>query len=75
MQLRCGYQSSTTLSDGCVFVIGGSFSVGSNLQKDGEVYDPNAKTWAMLSGAKVKPMLTDDFDGIFGSNNHAWLFG
>ena len=75
MKLRRGYQSSTTLSDGRVFVIGGSFTGGSNLPKDGEVYDPETRGWTRLPGAKVKPMLTDDFEAAWRADNHGWLFG
>ncbi|KAK0104922.1 hypothetical protein ONS95_005185 [Cadophora gregata] len=75
MHLRRGYQSTTTLSDGRVFVIGGSWAGGSNVAKDGEVYDPIARTWTMLPGAKVKPMLTDDMEGAWRADNHGWLFG
>jgi len=75
MHLRRGYQSTTTLSDGRVFVVGGSWAGGSNFPKDGEVYDPVARTWTMLPGAKVKPMLTDDMEGTWRADNHGWLFG
>jgi len=75
MRLERGYQSTTTLSDGRVFAIGGSFAGGSNIPKDGEVYDPYKKTWTMLPDAKVKPMLTDDIEGAWRSDNHGWLFG
>lgn len=75
MHLRRGYQSTTTLSDGRVFVIGGSWAGGSNIPKDGEVYDPIARTWTMLPGAKVKPMLTNDYEGAWRADNHGWLFG
>ncbi|KAB8294322.1 hypothetical protein EYC80_009740 [Monilinia laxa] len=75
MRLRRGYQASTTLSDGRVFVIGGSWAGGSNIAKDGEVYDPIAGNWSLLSGATVKQMLTDDMEGPWRADNHGWLFG
>ncbi|KAJ5793409.1 Galactose oxidase/kelch beta-propeller [Penicillium paradoxum] len=75
MNLRRGYQASTTMSDGRVFVIGGSWSGGSNVHKDGEVWDPRAQTWTMLPGAVVKPMLTNDMEGAWRADNHGWLFG
>ncbi|KAJ9248383.1 CAZyme family AA5 [Paecilomyces variotii] len=75
MHLRRGYQASTTLSDGRVFVIGGSWAGGSNIPKDGEVYDPYTGNWTMLPGAKVEPMLTDDQEGAWRADNHGWLFG
>lgn len=75
MHLRRGYQASTTLADGRVFVIGGSWAGGSNIAKDGEIYDPATRNWTMLPGAKVKPMLTDDMEGPWRADNHGWLFG
>ncbi|GFF59320.1 galactose oxidase [Aspergillus udagawae] len=75
MRMRRGYQSSVTVSDGRVFVIGGSWSGGSSRPKDGEIYDPKARTWTKLPGAKVDPMLTDDTEGRWRSDNHGWLFG
>ncbi|KAM0130772.1 hypothetical protein ACHAO1_007724 [Botrytis cinerea] len=75
MRLRRGYQASTTLSDGRVFVIGGSWAGGSNVPKNGEVYDPIIGNWSMLPGATVKEMLTDDMEGPWRADNHGWLFG
>ncbi|CAK1361526.1 Galactose oxidase [Cercospora beticola] len=69
-----GYQSSTTLSDGRVFTIGGSWSGGEG-GKNGEVYDPKANTWTWLDNADVVPMLTADPGGQYRSDNHAWLYG
>ncbi|KAM5341294.1 hypothetical protein ACJ41O_014325 [Fusarium nematophilum] len=74
MKIARGYQSSATMSDGRVFTIGGSWS-GGRFEKNGEVYDPSSKTWTLLSGAHVKPMLTADKQGIYRSDNHGWLFG
>jgi galactose oxidase len=74
MKTPRGYQSSTTLSDGRVFTIGGSWSGGS-FEKNGEVYNPKTKTWQALPGTLVHPMLTNDAQGIYRSDNHGWLFG
>ncbi|KAG5988412.1 hypothetical protein E4U54_004669 [Claviceps lovelessii] len=74
MKVPRGYQASATLSDGRVFTIGGSWSGGQSF-KNGEVYDPAAGTWTLLNGADVKPMLTKDKQGVYRSDNHAWLFG
>ncbi|KAI9845578.1 MAG: hypothetical protein M1837_004675 [Sclerophora amabilis] len=74
MRIARGYQSQTTLSDGRIFTIGGSWS-GARGGKNGEVYSPSANTWTLLSGCPVAPMLTNDAEGIFRSDNHAWLFG
>jgi galactose oxidase len=75
MDLERGYQAQTTISDGRVFVIGGSWAGGSNIEKNGEIYDPATRKWSPLPGAKVKPMLTDDMEGAWRADNHGWLFG
>ncbi|KAJ5488377.1 Galactose oxidase/kelch beta-propeller [Penicillium expansum] len=75
MKLRRGYQASTTLSDGRVFVIGGSWAGASNVDKDAEVYDPATRNWTMLPEAKVSNMLTEDMEGPWRADNHGWLFG
>ena len=64
MQLARGYQASATLSDGRTFVIGGSWSGGEG-GKNGEIYDPTANTWSLLSGCPVAPMLTADTQGVY----------
>jgi galactose oxidase len=76
-----GYQSSTTLSDGRVFTIGGSWSgpvggSGSTPHKAGEVYSP-ATGWTALPGARAEPLLTADANpnGDYRKDNHTWLFG
>lgn len=75
MKVPRGYQSSATCSDGRVFTIGGSWSGGEIEPKDGEIYDPRSNSWTYLSGAKVAPMLTQDAQGVYRSDNHGWLFG
>ena len=74
MQVARGYQTSTILSDGRVFTIGGAYS-GARRAKDGEVYDPKTQKWTMLPQAAAKPILTKDHEGIWREDNHAWLFG
>ncbi|OBS26304.1 hypothetical protein FPOA_00244 [Fusarium poae] len=74
MKVARGYQSSATTSTGKVFTIGGSWS-GGEAFKNGEVYDPKKKTWTLLNKADVQKMLTADAQGLFRSDNHAWLFG
>lgn len=74
MQIPRGYQSSATCSDGRVFTIGGSWSGGEG-GKNGEIYNPTADTWTLLPGCPVAPMLTADTQGVYRSDNHAWLFG
>lgn len=74
MKIPRGYQSSTTLSDGKIFTVGGSFTGGLG-GKVGEVFDPVANSWTLLPGADVTPILTKDVEGIFREDNHAWLYG
>lgn len=74
MQRARGYHSSTTLSNGKVFTIGGSWSGGAG-NKTGEIYDPATNLWILLPGADVEPILTNDHEGPFRTDNHAWLYG
>ena len=69
-----GYHSQTVLSDGRIFTIGGSWS-GPIGGKNGEIYDPESKSWSWLPDCLVEPMLTNDKAGNFSADNHAWLFG
>ncbi|KAI4248671.1 MAG: hypothetical protein L6R42_009195, partial [Xanthoria sp. 1 TBL-2021] len=68
-----GYNSQATLSNGGVFTIGGSWS-GVRGGKNGEYYDPVANTWSLRPGCPVAPILTNDAEGIYRADNHAWLF-
>jgi galactose oxidase len=68
-----GYHAQTTISDGRVFTIGGSWS-GRVGGKDGEIFDPPTNTWYRLPGCIALPALTNDQGGSFYSDNHAWLF-
>ncbi|KAL8757549.1 MAG: hypothetical protein Q9184_004178, partial [Pyrenodesmia sp. 2 TL-2023] len=74
MKKARGYQSSATLSNGNIFVIGGSWSGGRG-DKNGEVWNATTNTWSLLAGCPVAPMLTADVEGVYRSDNHAWLFG
>ena len=73
MKISRGYQSQTTLSDGRIFVIGGSWSGGQG-NKNGEIYRPSTNTWTLLPGCPVAPMLTNDKQGVYRADNHGWLF-
>ena len=66
-----GYNTATTLSNGAVFTLGGSWSGGYG-NKGGEVWRPNK--WVTLSRVKVEPFLTDDVAGIYRQDNHMWHF-
>lgn len=68
-----GYQTSVTLSDNRVFIIGDAYS-GPRQGKDGEVFDPKSNTWKALPCAKNGPLLTTDAEGIWREDNHGWLF-
>lgn len=74
MVVARGYQTSTTLSNGKIFTIGGAFS-GERVGKDGEIFDPETGEWTFLEDADVTPMLTTDREGIWREDNHAWLVG
>lgn len=76
MNIGRAYQSQCTLSDGRIFVIGGSWSGDPNKEKNGEIYDPNTRTWRNLPRCSVLPMLTKERNGgrFYRSDNHAWLF-
>lgn len=74
MKIARGYQTSTTLSNGKIFTIGGSYSGGIG-GKTGEVFDPSSNTWTVLPGADVSQMLTTyDAEGAWRTDNHGWLF-
>ncbi len=75
MNIPRGYQSMATLSNGNAFTIGGSWSGGDTVPKNGEVFSPTANTWTLLNGAPVAPMLTADQQGVYRADNHGWLFG
>ncbi|KAF2755134.1 galactose oxidase [Pseudovirgaria hyperparasitica] len=74
MKIPRGYQSQTTLSDGRIFEMGGSWSGNANTHKDGEVYDTTSNTWTRLPGCPTEPMWTQDQGGVVRADNHAWLF-
>lgn len=74
MKIARGYQTSTILSNGKVFTIGGAYS-GPREAKNGEVYDPKTQTWTYLPNTDAKQILTKDHEGIWREDNHAWLFG
>ncbi|KAN0083644.1 copper radical oxidase [Elaphomyces granulatus] len=74
MTIPRGYQSSTIVSDGQIFTIGGSWS-GDMGGKNGEIYNPASNTWSLLPGCPVAPMLTADVAGVYRADNHGWLFG
>ncbi|SAL04580.1 oxidase [Caballeronia calidae] len=72
LKIPRGYQGSVTLSNGNVFLVGGSWSGGLG-GKSGE-------TWTPGSGWQINGAITDDYivtndnAGWFRADNHAWLF-
>jgi galactose oxidase len=74
MTVERGYQSQLTLSNGKVFVLGGSWS-GEVGRKYGEVYDHSSRTWTRKPGTEPKgEILTNDVEGSYRTDNHMWLF-
>lgn len=57
-----------------VFLIGGSWSGGTSV-KDAEIFDPADQTWTELPGIDPTLIYTDDAQGKYRADNHAWLFG
>ncbi|KAJ6096019.1 hypothetical protein N7486_006765 [Penicillium sp. IBT 16267x] len=72
MNIPRGYQASTTLSDGRIFVLGGSFSGGVG-GKNGEAFDLDTNAWTLLPNASASAMLTND-QRAYRQDNHGWLF-
>ncbi|SDC59692.1 galactose oxidase [Variovorax sp. CF079] len=78
------YQSSTTMSDGSVFTVGGSWNGGLG-GKYGEVWSASTSTWRTLSGVPANmpdasnvsnpPLAGPDAAGVYRGDNHMWLFG
>jgi galactose oxidase len=72
MNIARGYQGSVTLSNGSVFLVGGSWNGGLG-GKTGETWTPGSG-WHVNGAITADPILTNDADGIFRADNHAWLF-
>jgi galactose oxidase len=74
MNVPRGYHSQTLLSDGTVFVLGGSWS-GDEGGKIGEVYDPATEVWTAKPGIDAAgSMITNDAVGMYRADNHMWLY-
>src|SRR3954447_15463669 len=76
MTIPRAYQGTALLSDGRVFTIGGSWRDHAG-SKHGEVWTPNSATgsWRRLNNVLVDGILTNDPEGVFRADNHAWVFG
>ena len=78
------YQSSTTMSDGSVFTVGGSWNGGLG-GKYGEVWSAATRTWRTLAGVPANmpdasnvsnpPLGGPDAAGVYRGDNHMWRFG
>ncbi|RKF43489.1 RICIN domain-containing protein [Paraburkholderia fungorum] len=72
MNIPRAYQGSVTLSNGSVFLVGGSWN--------GPLGGKTGETWTSGSGWQLNSAITDDYiltndaGGIFRADNHAWLF-
>jgi galactose oxidase len=73
LQVPRGYQTTVTLSDGRVFTVGGSWA-NTEPDKVAEVLGATAQAWSELPGISAVPIETDDSQGQFRADNHAWLF-
>ncbi|WP_134739263.1 galactose oxidase-like domain-containing protein [Nocardioides sp. 503] len=73
MKVGRGYHAMTTMPDGRVFTVGGSWGPGGLGGKVGEVWSQRAG-WRRLAGVSPKKMLTDDPAGIFRQDNQMWLY-
>jgi galactose oxidase len=71
MNIGRGYQGQATLSDGQVFVLGGSWSGGIG-GKLGEIWSSTA-AWRELTGVPANPIYTNDSAGVYRADNHGWF--
>ncbi|KAK3986375.1 hypothetical protein QBC44DRAFT_248232 [Cladorrhinum sp. PSN332] len=74
LTLGRGYHAQATLSTGDIFTIGGSWSGPISPDKNGELLSISNNTWIPLPSALASPILTNDAQGDFAADNHAWLF-
>ncbi len=72
MNVARGYQGSVTLSTGEVFTFGGSWSGGTG-GKVGETWS-SSNTWRRQDNLTTPLIETSDAQGVYRSDNHAWLF-
>lgn len=72
MNIPRGYQGSVTLSNGNVFLVGGSWNGGLG-GKTGETWTLGSG-WQINSAILADYILTQDAQGVFRADNHAWMF-
>jgi galactose oxidase len=74
MNVPRAYHSQLTLTDGTIFVFGGSWSGGRG-NKIGEVYDPVTRVWTRKPGINANGSInTNDAQGVYRADNHMWLY-
>lgn len=72
MNIPRGYQGSVTLSNGNVFLVGGSWNGGWG-GKTGETWS-SGSGWQLNGAILDDYILTNDAGGIYRADNHAWMF-
>lgn len=72
MNVPRGYPGNTTLANGAVLTLGGSWSGGQG-GKIGEVWTASGG-WRKMSGIPITPFIGADPGGVFRGDNHLWLF-
>ena len=75
MNIPRAYNADTTLSNGKVLTLGGSWYDWAG-DKNGEIFTPKGATgsWRKLPGVLASKILTQDPAGIWRADNHPWLF-
>jgi galactose oxidase len=75
MNIARAYNGDTTLSNGKVLTLGGSWYDWAG-DKNGEIFTPSGETgsWRTLPGVLASKILTNDPAGIWRADNHPWLF-
>lgn len=66
-----GYHSTTTLQDGSVLAVGGSWS-GGVTEKGAETFIAG-DSWRVLRNLSTATLVTDDVAGQYRADNHMWL--
>ncbi|HET9643436.1 MAG TPA: RICIN domain-containing protein [Burkholderiaceae bacterium] len=74
MNIARGYQGSVTMSTGDVLTMGGSWSGGTDISKDGEIWSSASGAWRRVPALLASNLLTGDKAGLYRADNHGWLF-
>lgn len=73
MNTARGYQGAVSLPNGDVFTVGGSWSGGLG-NKDAEIWSVANGTWRRVPNIVADYLLTNDAEGVYRADNHAWMF-